>query len=63
MPIIYNSKDGVWECQNLTPEEAYSMMEIGKQCVVEGLAHRFRKIAVYKDFLDNAPTQSYFGPV
>ena len=63
MPICYRQETGEWEIDTLTPEEITSILEIGKTCIVEGLANRFLKMNQYKAFLEHAPKESYWGPV
>jgi hypothetical protein len=60
MPICYRKETNEWELQDITPEEVTEILEIGKRCIVEGLAYRFAKFATYKSFLEHAPQGSYF---
>ena len=63
MSIEYRKETGMWELENLSPEEITSILLIGKQCIVEGLANRFMKMNQYAAFLEHAPKESYWGPV
>jgi hypothetical protein len=60
MPIIFNKETKEWSIETESPEELNEIVQIGKQCIVEGLAYRFTKFATYKSFLEHAPQGSYY---
>ena len=59
MPITYNQEEGKWEITNITPEEASSLLQIGKEAIVNGLGKELYSNRA-KDILRKVKEEEFF---
>lgn len=59
MPITYNQEEGKWEITNITPEEASSLLQIGKEAIVNGLGKELYSNRA-KDILLKVKEEEFF---
>jgi hypothetical protein len=60
MPIVFNQEKKEWEIADLTPEEVNSILQIGKEAIVNGLGRDMIQ-SKYKAMLVNLDEEKFFN--
>ena len=60
MPITFNQEKKEWEITDLTPEEVSSILQIGKEAIVNGLGRDLMQ-SKYKEMLINLKEEKFFN--
>jgi hypothetical protein len=60
MPIVFNQEKKEWEIADPTPEEVNSILQIGKEAIVNGLGRDMIQ-SKYKAMLVNLNEEKFFN--
>jgi len=60
MPIVWNKETKNWEITDITPEEAESILQIGKDAIVRGLGQDYYRDRS-KEMLTKLKQEQFFN--